>query len=113
MTTVRDCLFCRIVAGEVPASVVHETDGTLAFRDVAPVAPTHVLVVPRVHAAELSAADPAGLGELVQAAVQVARQEGLADGWRLVVNSGRDAGQTVDHLHLHVLGGRALGWPPG
>lgn len=116
MTTGAGCLFCRIVAGEVPADVVAETESTVAFRDVAPQAPTHVLVVPRAHhedVAALSAADPQVLAEVLGTAVDVARQEGLGDGHRLVVNTGRDAGQTVFHLHVHVLGGRALGWPPG
>jgi histidine triad (HIT) family protein len=111
-----DCLFCRIVSGEIPAEVVHETARTLAFRDVAPVAPTHVLVVPRDHHADVASlvdADPALAAELFAAAVDVSRQEGLGAGSRLVVNSGRDGGQTVFHLHVHVLGGRALGWPPG
>ena len=107
-----DCLFCRIVAGEVPADVVAETDRTLAFRDVAPQAPTHVLVVPREHHADVGAcaeADPALLGELLVAAADVARAEGLTGGYRLLTNSGPDAGQTVHHLHVHVLGGRPLG----
>ena len=110
------CLFCRIVARDVPATVVHETDRTVAFRDVAPQAPTHVLVVPRAHHADveaLVAADPALAGEVLAAAVAVARQEGLTGGHRLVVNTGADGGQTVAHLHVHVLGGRGLGWPPG
>ena len=114
--TVPDCLFCRIVAGDVPATVVHETARTLAFRDLVPQAPTHVLVVPREHHADVAAltdADPALAGELLAAAVAVARQEGLDGGHRLVVNSGHDGGQTVFHLHVHVLGGRSLGWPPG
>jgi histidine triad (HIT) family protein len=107
-----DCLFCRIVAGEVPADVVAETERTLAFRDIGPQAPTHVLVVPRDHHADAAAcadADPARLGEVLAAATAVARQEGLEDGYRLVTNTGADAGQTVFHLHVHVLGGRALG----
>lgn len=110
------CLFCRIVAGEVPATVVHEGPRTLAFRDVNPQAPTHVLVIPKDHhanAAELAAADPAYVGEVLAAAAEVARQEGLAGGYRLVTNTGGDAGQSVDHLHVHLLGGRSLGWPPG
>ena len=114
--TVPDCLFCRIVAGEVPATVVHETPRTLAFRDVTPQAPTHVLVVPREHHADmaaLTAADPALAAEVLAAAVAVAGAEGLDGGYRLVVNTGPDAGQTVFHLHVHVLGGRGLGWPPG
>ena len=112
-----ECLFCRIVAGEVPATVVLETDRVLAFRDVNPQAPVHALVIPKDHHADVAAladADPALLGEVMAAAVAVARQEGLAeDGFRLAANTGRDGGQTVFHLHLHVLGGRALGWPPG
>ena len=110
------CLFCRIVAGEVPATVVHETDRTLAFRDITPQAPTHVLVIPRDHHADLAAlsdADPSAVGELVAAAVAVARAEGLDGGYRVVANTGNDGGQTVHHLHLHVLGGRGMGWPPG
>ena len=111
-----DCLFCRIVAGEVPATPVAETDRTLAFRDISPQAPTHVLVVPRDHHADvgaLSDADPALLTEVLTAAVAVARAEGLDGGYRLLANTGDDGGQTVHHLHVHVLGGRGLGWPPG
>ena len=110
------CLFCGIVAGEIPATVVHETARTLAFRDLNPGAPTHVLVIPRDHyatAAELAAADPAYAGEVIAAAAAVAAKEGLSGGYRLVANTGDDAGQTVHHLHLHVLGGRPMGWPPG
>lgn len=110
------CLFCGIVAGEVPAQVVHETERTLAFRDVVPQAPVHVLVVPREHVPDVSAlvdTDSGLAAEVLAAATAVARQEGLADGFRLVVNTGADGGQTVGHLHVHVLGGRALGWPPG
>lgn len=107
-----DCLFCRIVAGEIPATVVAETDRTLAFRDISPAAPTHVLVVPRDHHDDVGAcadADPALLGEVLAAAVAVARQEGLTGGYRLLTNTGDDGGQTVHHLHVHVLGGRPLG----
>jgi histidine triad (HIT) family protein len=119
---VSDCLFCRMVAGEIPADVVHETDRVLAFRDINPQAPTHVLVVPREHHATLgalTAADPALAAELVGAAHAVAVQEGLVTvdgaepGYRLVANTGPQAGQTVHHVHLHVLGGRGLSWPPG
>jgi len=113
---VSECLFCRIVAGEVPADVVAETDRTLAFRDIGPQAPTHVLVVPREHHADLGAvvdADPSLVADVMAAAVAVARQEGLDGGYRLVANTGDDGGQTVHHLHVHVLGGRGLGWPPG
>ena len=111
-----DCLFCRVVAGEVPADVVHETERTLAFRDIGPQAPTHVLVVPREHHADMSAvvdADRSLAAEVMATAVAVARQEGLDGGYRLVANTGDDGGQTVHHLHVHVLGGRGLRWPPG
>ncbi|MEV6525901.1 histidine triad nucleotide-binding protein [Longispora sp. NPDC051575] len=106
-----DCLFCRIVQGELPATVVLDTDRVLAFRDISPQAPTHVVVVPKTHydnAVELAAADPALMGELVAAAGQVAETDGR-DSVRLVTNVGAEAGQTVFHVHLHVLGGRALG----
>ncbi len=112
-----DCLFCKVVSGEVPATVVHESDRVLAFRDINPQAPTHVLVITKEHYRDVGAlagADPDLLGELVRAAAAVAADEGLADrGYRLVFNSGGDAGQTVLHVHGHVLGGRGLGWPPG
>ena len=113
---VTDCLFCRIVAGQVPATVVHETARTLAFRDVGPQAPTHVLVIPKDHfatTAALAGHDPLYAGEVLAAACAVAAAEGLTGGYRLVTNSGPDAGQSVDHVHVHVLGGRALSWPPG
>ena len=119
---VTDCLFCRMVAGEIPADVVHETDRTFAFRDINPQAPTHVLVIPKDHHATaglLVGADPGLLGEVVAAAHAVAVQEGLATadgaepGYRLVANTGPAAGQSVHHVHLHVLGGRDLAWPPG
>jgi len=110
-----------MVAGEIPADVVHETDRTLAFRDINPQAPTHVLVIPKDHhvdVAALAAADPALLGEVVTTAHAVARQEGLVGdgtdepGYRLVTNTGPDAGQSVHHVHVHLLGGRGMGWPP-
>ncbi len=107
-----DCLFCRIVAGEVPADVVAETDRTLAIRDISPQAPTHVLVVPREHHDDVAAcadADPALLGDVLAAAVAVARSLRLDGGYRLLTNTGPDAGQTVHHLHVHLLGGRPLG----
>jgi histidine triad (HIT) family protein len=116
MASDADCLFCKIVAGDIPADVVHETGTTLAFRDLDPQAPTHVLVVPRSHqpdAAALATAEPEALVDLVNAAAAVAAQEGLGDGYRLVFNTGRAAHQTVFHVHLHVLGGRSMGWPPG
>lgn len=110
------CLFCGIVAGEIPATVVYETDRLLAFRDIGPQAPTHVLVIPREHHRDIGAlvaADPALAGELMAGAVAVAQQEGLGAGHRLVLNTGPDGGQTVDHVHAHVLGGRHMTWPPG
>jgi histidine triad (HIT) family protein len=116
MATDEDCLFCKIVSGDIPADVVHETGTTIAFRDLDPQAPTHVLVVPRTHqpdAAALAAAEPQALVDLVSAAGQVAEQEGLHDGYRLVLNTGPAAHQTVFHVHLHMLGGRSMGWPPG
>ena len=109
-----DCLFCRIVAGEVPATVVAETERTIAFRDISPQAPTHVLVVPRDHHADLAAcaeADPALLADVVGLARSVARQEADGD-FRLVFNSGSGAGQSVGHVHGHVLAGARLGWSP-
>jgi histidine triad (HIT) family protein len=111
-----DCLFCRIVAGEIPATVVRDTERVLAFRDIAPQAPTHVVVIPKAHhidVAALSAADPALAGELLATVSDVAAAEGLAEGWRVVFNTGRDGGQTVFHVHAHLLGGRGLSWPPG
>ena len=116
MATDPDCLFCKIVAGEIPADVVHETETTLAFRDIEPQAPTHVLVIPRNHlpnAAELAAKEPDVAVDLLNAAAAVAEQEGLEDGYRLLFNTGRSANQLVFHVHLHVLGGRQMGWPPG
>lgn len=109
------CLFCRIARREIPAAVVAETDTALAFRDVNPRAPLHALVIPKRHVASLvEADDPVLVGELSLLAARVAREAGYGDsGFRTVVNTGPDAGQTVFHLHLHVLAGRALGWPPG
>lgn len=115
MTVDEDCLFCKIVAGDIPGDVVLSTDQVLAFRDLHPAAPTHVLVVPRDHAAnaaETATADPSLVGALVGAAAEVAAQEGLAD-YRLVFNTGEGVGQSVFHTHLHVLGGRSMTWPPG
>jgi histidine triad (HIT) family protein len=107
-----DCLFCKIVAAEIPATLVRTTERTVAFRDIAPQAPTHVLVIPRDHhanAAELAAADPDLLAELVREGGEVATSEGIADsGYRLVFNTGAAAGQTVFHVHLHVLGGAGM-----
>ena len=110
-----DCLFCKIVAGEIPADIVHTTERTVAFRDLNAQAPTHVLIVPRDHyanAAELAAGDPVASAELVTTAAAVATAEGYAD-YRLVFNTGAGAGQSVFHTHLHLLAGRPLSWPPG
>ncbi|GAA1796217.1 histidine triad nucleotide-binding protein [Luedemannella flava] len=111
-----DCLFCRIVAGEIPATEVHSTPTTLAFRDINPQAPSHVVVIPRAHHAnvgELVAADPGLASEVLAAAAAVAAAEGATDGYRVVFNTGPSAGQTVHHVHAHVLSGRDLTWPPG
>ena len=116
MTTQQDCLFCKIVAGEIPAAKIFEDERAIAFRDTKPQAPTHALVIPRAHIASLADAndaDEALLGHLLRVAARVARDEGHAEGFRTVVNTGADAGQTVFHLHLHVLAGRRLAWPPG
>lgn len=111
------CLFCNMVEKKIPADVVFENDHALAFRDIRPVAPTHVLVVPKRHipaTRALTAADAEAMGRVVLAATEVARKLGLeASGYRLVVNDGADAGQSVHHIHVHVLGGRAMAWPPG
>jgi histidine triad (HIT) family protein len=112
-----DCLFCKIVAGDVPADVVRTTDTTLAIRDINPQAPTHVLILPKEHlenAAEVASADPALLATMVTEAAQIAAQAaGGSDGYRLVFNTGRASGQEVFHAHLHVLSGRRMTWPPG
>jgi histidine triad (HIT) family protein len=114
---VAECLFCAIVAGDIPSTQVLETDQILAFRDINPQAPTHVLIIPKAHypdVAALAAADAALLGEVIDAAQQVAAAEGVAEaGYRVVFNTGVQAGQTVPHVHGHVLGGRSLTWPPG
>jgi histidine triad (HIT) family protein len=108
-----DCIFCKIAAGEIPSTKVAETERVLAFRDLHPKAPTHVLVIPRDHyanTAELTAADPALAGEVLAAAAGVAESEGVAEtGWRLVANSGPHSGQDVFHVHFHVIGGKPLG----
>lgn len=111
-----DCVFCKVVSGDIPADVVLANERAVAFRDLNPQAPTHVLVVPREHApnaAETAATDPALLGDLVSLADEVARTDGLAGDYRLVFNTGPGAGQSVFHTHLHLLGGRSLTWPPG
>ena len=109
------CLFCRIVRKEIPAKIVGETDDCVAFRDINPQAPTHILVVPREHVPSLNQlGDPAIVGKLSAFASELARREGIAErGYRTVINTNADAGQTVFHLHLHLLGGRPMTWPPG
>nr|WP_203672987.1 MULTISPECIES: histidine triad nucleotide-binding protein [unclassified Streptomyces] len=112
-----DCLFCKIAAGDIPATIVRETDTTVAFRDINPQAPTHVLVIPKVHyadAAALAAGDPQAAVDVLREAGEVAAAEKTVDrGYRIVFNTGAGAGQTVFHAHAHVLGGRGLEWPPG
>ena len=110
------CLFCKIIAGEIPSKKVFEDDLTYAFRDINPQAPTHVLIVPRKHIASLAeteAADRDLIGYLQLVAARIAAGEGLSQGFRTVINTGPDGGQTVDHLHVHLLGGRSMVWPPG
>jgi histidine triad (HIT) family protein len=110
-----NCLFCRIVSGEIPAKVVHETPETVAFRDINPQAPYHVLVIPREHVPTLNdVTDPAMIGRLAAVAAELAKKEGFAEGgYRTVINTNADAGQTVFHVHLHMLAGRTFKWPPG
>ena len=112
-----DCLFCKIVAGTIPSDLVHENERLLAFRDISPQAPVHVLIIPKEHLASLDGVDDRHgdlLGEMLLLARDLARSEGVAgDGYRTVMNTGDDGGQSVHHVHLHLLGGRALAWPPG
>jgi histidine triad (HIT) family protein len=115
--TAGQCIFCRIAAGEIPAKIVAQDDDAVAFRDIDPKAPIHILVIPRRHipsASHLDAEDTALAGRLLLMATGIAASEGIADtGYRLVVNTGEQGGQSVDHLHVHILGGRAMRWPPG
>ena len=112
-----DCIFCRIVAGGIPADVVYRDERVTAFRDIEPQAPVHVLLIPNEHIASVDALEPeheALVGTLFTAAKQVAREQGVAEnGYRLTINTGRDGNQTVAHLHVHLMGGRRFGWPPG
>lgn len=112
-----DCIFCKIAAGEIPADVVYEDDLVIAFRDINPQAPTHVQIIPREHVARIAdfdaQRDTAWLAGLFEAAKKIAEQEGLDKGFRLVFNNGALAGQSVLHVHMHILGGRGLSWPPG
>lgn len=111
------CLFCKILAGEIPADIIYESDAAIAFRDINPQAPTHVLIIPRKHIAtinDIDEEDRALIGSLYTAAKEIAAKEGFSEeGYRAVMNCNESAGQTVFHIHLHLLGGRALGWPPG
>jgi histidine triad (HIT) family protein len=110
------CLFCKIIDGTIPSTAVYEDELCYAFADIHPQAPVHVLVAPREHIASVDDTDKSDgllLGHLLWAASEIAREKGLAKGYRLVVNAGEDGGQTVDHLHVHLLGGRSLTWPPG
>ena len=110
------CIFCKIVAGEIPSTAVYQDDRVYAFADIGPKAPTHILVIPREHIGSVSEAAEDHrdlLGHLLYTAAQIAHGKGLNGGYRLVINNGPDGGQTVDHLHVHLLGGRALAWPPG
>jgi histidine triad (HIT) family protein len=111
------CLFCKIIKREIPGSIVYEDDSVLAFNDINPQAPTHVLVIPKRHIESLNDLQPADdqiVGELARRAAAIAKERGIsASGFRTVFNTNRDAGQTVFHIHLHLLGGRAMGWPPG
>jgi histidine triad (HIT) family protein len=111
-----DCLFCKIAEKKIPSKVVYEDEDVFAFEDIGPQAPTHILIIPRKHFASLneaSAEDAAVIGKMHLVAAELARKLKLTDGYRTLVNSGRGAGQTVFHLHLHLLGGREFGWPPG
>ena len=112
-----DCLFCKIATGKIPAQLVHETPDVVAFRDISPQAPTHILIIPRRHipsVSDLGEGDADLMGKLFLAARELATEEGIEEnGYRMVVNAGADAGQTVFHIHLHLLGGRSMGWPPG
>ncbi len=110
------CIFCKIVDGSIPSAAVYQDDKTYAFADINPRAPVHVLVVPREHIDSLAEATDqheALLGHLLWVAAEIAREKGLSKGYRVVINNGEDGGQTVDHLHLHLLGGRTMNWPPG
>lgn len=110
------CVFCKIVAGEIPSTPVYQDEVAYAFADITPQAPVHVLIVPREHIASLSETTEKHrdlLGRLLGAASEIARREGLTKGYRVVVNAGEDGGQTVDHLHVHLMGGRPMTWPPG
>ncbi|MDF1643652.1 MAG: histidine triad nucleotide-binding protein [Pseudomonadales bacterium] len=111
------CIFCKIVAGEIPAQILYQDDDVLCFRDVAPQAPTHMLVIPKKHIssiAELESSDINLAGKILVTATQMAKEQGISEsGYRVAMNCGEEGGQTVDHIHMHILGGRQMGWPPG
>ncbi|NLM16900.1 MAG: histidine triad nucleotide-binding protein [Candidatus Riflebacteria bacterium] len=112
----KDCIFCKIIAGEIPSEIIYKNDGAVAFRDTSPQAPVHVLVVPKKHIPRIDspeASEPVIAESLFKAVADISAKLGLKDGYRVVVNSGKHGGQTVGHLHLHILGGRQMGWPPG
>ncbi len=111
-----DCLFCKIVAGEIPAEKIYEDDDVLAFLDISPAAPSHFLIIPKKHVvnlSDLSANEDQLIGKMMRISAQVAKDNGIEEGFRTIINNGADAGQLVFHLHMHVLGGRKMGWPPG
>ncbi len=111
-----DCIFCKIVAGEIPSNKVFENEHVVAFHDLDPQAPVHILIIPKQHIAsaqQINAQNSAVLGQIFEAAAQIAAQQGLQNGFRIVNNCGADGGQTVQHLHFHLLGGRSMQWPPG
>lgn len=111
-----DCLFCKIINGEIPSDKVYEDDTVFAFRDITPQAPTHILIIPKEHiksAAEIDESNSAVVAHIFEVAAKIAKQEGLDDGFRIVNNCGDIAGQTVKHLHFHLMGGREFGWPAG
>lgn len=111
-----ECIFCKIVAGTIPSKKVREDESVFAFHDIEPKAPTHILIIPKKHIgslAHIGPGDEAVLGHLLASAAAIAREQGLANGYRVVISTGPEGGQTVDHLHLHLLGGRQMHWPPG
>ncbi len=112
----QECIFCKIIAGDIPAQLLYKDEDVVAFNDISPQAPTHILVIPRKHITgpdALTEADQPLMGKLTKLATDLAKEAGLTDGFRLVMNNGDQAGQPVFHLHMHVLGGRSLTWPPG
>ena len=108
-----DCIFCKIAAGEIPSNKVYEDDKMIAFKDLEPAAPVHVLLVPKTHADNVMKAEPALVGYMMGKVAEIAEKLGIKeDGFRLIINTGKDGGQTVQHLHIHLIGGKAMGWPP-